>query len=186
MINIAKRITLFFVVLIMLVVNGTYVYAIGSETTTEIQTTQNQEAEEQTKINVVKLDVLYNTIKTTVKDYTIMIENQSSKKIRGLRVIVLIDKERLTIRNRNTINGFESYSINLKDYYTQDFIEGKEISIYVENCMTRLELAIYIIIWIGLMISMIWLCYKDGYDGGVFLCFLISLFMFLIGTLFGF
>ena len=182
--NIAKRISLFLMIALLgIIANASYCYAVTNENqaesqTAEIQVTEAKTTENQQEIEV-KLDAT-TAIKANLEDNVLVIENQSNKKIRGVRTVIDVGEERLRILYRKNIKGFETYSINLEDYFSNEFLEGKDIKIQIDDCMTYLGMAIYIIV--SLAAVLLFLNFFDNDPVTIILVLMIV----IVGVVFGF
>ena len=109
--------------------------AIDKKTTTPVS------IDNQTNIVAIKFDI---------DGYKVSVTNQASHKISALAFTIQADGVETNILSGRKINGFETYSFNLTDKLSQDFLnESQEITVVVQKYKTPGE--ILAVIGIGIL-----------------------------------
>lgn len=130
-----KRGIILTLTLALVLVVATFFSVIGfakGEEAIDKKTTTPVSIDNQTNISAIKFDV---------DGYKVSVTNQASDKISALGFIIRADGAEKTILSGRKINGFETYSFNLTDKLSQDFLnESQEITVVVQKYTTPGEI----------------------------------------------
>ena len=82
--------------------------------------------------------------------YNITFKNTSSKKIKGFKISIIVDGKEMKVTSRKNLKESKGYNIDLTDYFSETFLEGKIIVLEVKNCLSGWE-----IFWIVFLLLLV-------------------------------
>lgn len=147
--KIAKGISLFLISFLLLLPT-TFLTCYATEDETSIGVIDDTSETDENRFVIV--NSIGSNLNVSCEDYTVVLENQSSKKIKGIKIIVEVNGEKeKVIRKRSNLKGFESYNVDLTEYFSGDYMEGKDIKLDIENCFSGWEIFWLVIIVLFLL-----------------------------------
>lgn len=138
--KIAKGIVLFLITVMVLLMPATLLTCYAEEGTTESISEVPEDTETSESEIVITNSIGRKSINATAEGYIVTVENQSAKKVKGVKLTVNVGGDKVTIRKRSNLDGFDSYNVNLADYFSEEYMEGKTIKVNIDNCFSGWEI----------------------------------------------